>query len=170
LFFNASGAGPVVVDPLNPGQVPALKAVIGSSVAANVGLVAVLRGDVVGSSLSHVWALDASPAGSVAVLKDSSAAMAVFTADLAGDYGLTLTVTDATSNSASATATLTAAIANTGPLSSAAPTRRFALGSGAAADAPGGVGSPPDGGGGAVGLGWLIGLAAAVGLLARRRS
>ncbi len=170
LFFNASGGGPVVVDPLNPGQVPALKAGIGSSAAANVGLVAVLRGDVVGSSLSHVWALDARPAGSVAVLKDSTAAMAVFTVDLAGDYGLTLTVTDASSNSASATATLTAAVANTGPVSGAEPTRRFALGSGATADAPSGMGSPPAGGGGALGIGWLIGLAAAVGLLARRRT
>ena len=170
LVFNASGSGPVVVDKLNPGQTPALKADIGSSAAANVGLVAVLRGDVVGSQLSHAWSLDTRPAGSVAVLKDSTAAMAVLTVDLVGDYVLTLKVTDASANSASATATLTAAISNTGPLSSTGPTRSFALGSVSTVDAPGGVTPPPASGGGALGLGWLIGLAAAVGLLARRRS
>jgi hypothetical protein len=37
-------------------------------------------------------------------------------------------------------------------------------------DAPGDVVNPPPNGGGALGLGWLIGLAVAVGLLARRRS
>ncbi len=170
LFFNASGSGPVVVDKLNPGQTPALKADIGGSAAANVGLVAVLRGDVVGSPLSHAWSLDARPAGSLAMLKDSTAAMAVLTVDLVGDYVLTLKVTDASANSASATATLTAAISNTGPLSSAGPTRSFALGSVSTADAPGEVVTPPTSGGGALGMGWLIGLAAAVGLLARRRS
>ena len=170
LVFNASGSGPVVVDKLNPGQTPALKADIGSSAAANVGLVAVLRGDVVGSQLSHAWSLDARPAGSLALLKDSTAAMAVLTVDLVGDYVLTLKVTDASANSASATATLTAAISNTGPLSSTGPTRSFALGSVSTVDGPGGVTPPPASGGGALGLGWLIGLAAAVGLLARRRS
>ena len=147
-----------------------LKADIDSSAAANVGLVAVLRGDVVGSQLSHAWSLDARPAGSLAMLKDSTAAMAVLTVDLVGDYVLTLKVTDASANSASATATLTAAISNTGPLSSTGPTRSFALGSVSTVDGPGGVTPPPASGGGALGLGWLIGLAAAVGLLARRRS
>jgi len=111
LFFNAAGSSPVVSDKLNPGQPPDLGAEIGGSSAANVSLVAVLRGDVVGSTLSYAWALGAKPAGSQAVL---SGAAPVFTADLVGDYLATLTATDG-SAVASATVTLTAAVKAVAP-------------------------------------------------------
>ena len=116
LFFNAAGSAPVFSDKLNPGQPPDLGADIGGSSAANVTLVAVLRGDVVGSTLRYSWTLGAKPAGSKAVLTDAAP---VFTADLAGDYLATLTATDGSAHTASATVTLTAAVKAVAP---AAPT------------------------------------------------
>ena len=64
VFFNQSGGAPVVSDKLNPAQPPELGADIGVSSAVNVSLVAALRGDVVGSTLSYAWTMGAKPAGS----------------------------------------------------------------------------------------------------------
>jgi hypothetical protein len=116
VFFNQSGGAPAVSDKLNPAQPPELGADIGASSAVNVSLVAALRGDVVGSTLSYAWALGAKPALSKAVLTDAAP---VFTADLVGDYVATLTATDGSANTAIATVTLTAAVKAVAP---AAPT------------------------------------------------
>ena len=115
VFFNQSGGAPVVSDKLNPAQPPELGADIGVSSAVNVSLVAALRGDVVGSTLSYAWTMGAKPAGSKAVLTDAAP---VFTADLVGDYVVTLTATDG-SSIANAMVTLTAAVKAVAP---AAPT------------------------------------------------
>ena len=115
VFFNQSGGAPVVSDKLNPAQPPDMGADIGVSSAVNVSLVAALRGDVVGSTLSYAWTMGAKPAGSKAVLTDAAP---VFTADLAGDYVVTLTATDG-SSIANAMVTLTAAVKAVAP---AAPT------------------------------------------------
>ena len=108
LFFNTASSASVITDKLNPGPPPELSAYIVSSAAAQVGLVAVLRGDVVGSTLNYSWSLGAKPAGSKAVLASATAATPTFTADIAGDYVATLRVTDGSSKSAMATMTLTA--------------------------------------------------------------
>ena len=115
VFFNQSGGAPVVSDKLNPAQPPELGADIGVSSAVNVSLVAALRGDVVGSTLSYAWTMGAKPAGSKAVLTDAAP---VFTVDLVGDYVVTLTATDG-SSIANAMVTLTAAVKAVAP---AAPT------------------------------------------------
>ena len=115
VFFNQSGGAPVVSDKLNPAQPPELGADIGVSSAVNVSLVAALRGDVVGSTLSYAWTMGAKPASSKAVLTDAAP---VFTVDLVGDYVVTLTATDG-SSIANAMVTLTAAVKAVAP---AAPT------------------------------------------------
>jgi hypothetical protein len=115
VFFNQSGGAPVVSDKLNPAQPPELGAGIGVSSAVNVSLVAALRGDVVGSTLSYAWTMGAKPAGSKAVLTDAAP---VFTVDLVGHYVVTLTATDG-SSIANAMVTLTAAVKAVAP---AAPT------------------------------------------------
>ena len=128
LFFNQPGHPVALSDKLNPGQPPELGADIIGSAAANVALVAVLRGDVVGSSLSYAWALGLKPPGSNALL--TSAATPVFTADLPGTYAATLTVTDGSLNSSSATltATLTARVSNTAPVAKAGSAQSVAVG------------------------------------------
>ena len=128
LFFNQPGSPVTLSDKLNPGQPPELGADIIGSSAANVALVAVLRGDVVGSSLSYAWALSLKPTGSKALL--TSAATPVFTADLPGTYAATLTVTDGSLNSSSATltATLTARMSNTAPVANAGSAQSVAVG------------------------------------------
>ena len=108
VFFNTYGSAPVISDKLNPGLPPELRAVIDGSTAAQISLVPVLRGDVVGSAMNYSWTLGAKPAGSSAVLAGAVTATPTFTADLAGDYVATLRVTDGSSNIASTTVTMTA--------------------------------------------------------------
>jgi hypothetical protein len=120
MFFQTRvGADPVVVDKLNPGLLPELSAGIGGA----VGMVAVLRGDVVGGALSYAWTLGIRPAGSAAAIAGSS-----FIADVVGDYVMTMTVTDDSSNRASAAATLTAA-ANAAPTANAGTAQSISAGS-----------------------------------------
>ena len=109
LFFNQSAGAPVLSDKLNPGLPANLTAAVSATTTSNVGLVAVLRGDVVGSSLTYAWALTSKPSSSSAVLTGATAASPTFTADLVGSYVATMTVSDGT-NSASTAVTLTAAI------------------------------------------------------------
>ena len=112
LFFNQTGASaPVVSDKLKPGLAPDLKAYVTSSAtASNVGLVAVLRGDVVGSQFSYEWSLTSKPANSSAALTGGTAATPAFTADVVGSYVAALKVSDGSANTSSTTLTLTAAV------------------------------------------------------------
>ena len=112
LFFNQSGASaPVVSDKLKPGLAPDLTAyVTTSATTSNVGLVAVLRGDVVGSQFSYEWSLTSKPANSSAALTGGTAATPAFTADVVGSYGAALKISDGSSNTSSTTLTLTAAV------------------------------------------------------------
>jgi len=128
LFFNQPGNPITLSDKLNPGTPPALAADIAGTSATNVALVAVLRGDVVGSSLSYAWTLGLKPTGSNATLK--SAAAPVFTADLPGTYEATMTVTDGSANSSSATltATLTARVSNIAPVANAGSAQNVTVG------------------------------------------
>lgn len=112
LFFNQSGGSATVVsDKLKPGLAPDLKAYVTSSATtSNVGLVAVLRGDVVGSQFSYEWSLTSKPANSSAALTGGTAATPAFTADVVGSYVAALKVSDGSSNTSATTLTLTAAV------------------------------------------------------------
>lgn len=61
-----------------------------------------------GDGLVFEWQLTSLPAGSVAALSDATAAETSFVADLAGDYGISLVVSDRTDYSAPDLATVTA--------------------------------------------------------------
>ncbi len=112
LFFNQSGASaPVVSDKLKPGLAPDLTAnVTASATTSNVGPVAVLRGDVVGSQFSYEWSLTSKPANSSAALTGGTAATPAFTADVVGSYVAALKVSDGSANTSITTLTLTAAV------------------------------------------------------------
>ena len=112
LFFNQTDSALVVSDRLSPGLAPDLKAyVTTSATTSNVGLVSVLRGDVVGSQFSYAWSLTSKPANSSATLTGANAASPKFTPDVVGSYVATLTVTDGSSNTSLTSITLTAALA-----------------------------------------------------------
>ena len=112
LFFNQTDSALVVSDRLSPGLAPDLKAyVTTSATTSNVGLVSVLRGDVVGSQFSYAWSLTSKPANSSATLTGANAASPKFTPDVVGSYVATLTVSDGSSNTSLTSITLTAALA-----------------------------------------------------------
>jgi len=107
MFFNGT---PTVTDKLNPGVPANVSAAVSSS--TNVNITAVLRGDVVSSSVySYKWDL-AVPAGSTAALVSTTAANPSFKADVAGSYVATMTITDGSSNVATSSVTLTACSAS----------------------------------------------------------
>lgn len=136
LFFNQPGSTPFASEKLNPGQPTELTAAISASMTSNVGLVAVLRGDVVGSTMSYDWKLNSKPANSNAMMT----ANADFIADVVGAYELTLKVTDGFSNTASTTVTLTAST----PAAPVAPT----IGAATAGDASASIAFSPNSSGG----------------------
>lgn len=78
---------------------------------SSVGVPVTLLGDgsyeLDGDPLSYAWALTSRPSGSTAILSNSTAVDATFTPDLAGTYGVKLTVTDQTTGAAAvSTATI----------------------------------------------------------------
>lgn len=93
----------------------------------NVGAMVTLDGsgssDADGDTLSFQWTVVSVPAGSTAVLSDSTVPMPTFTADLAGNYMMQLVVNDGTVDSAPDTVTITAAevMNNTPPVADAGP-------------------------------------------------
>jgi len=104
VFFNGT---PMVADKLNPGVPASVSAVVGN--APNVSMTAVLRGDVVSSSAyTYQWALTSKPAGSNAAITDTNAVNPSFKADVAGDYVVSMTITDGSNNVSSSSVTLTA--------------------------------------------------------------
>lgn len=78
-----------------------------SSVGAPVTLLGDGSYELDGDPLSYAWALTSRPSGSTATLSNSTAVDATFTPDLAGTYGVKLTVTDQTTGAAAvSTATI----------------------------------------------------------------
>jgi len=69
------------------------------TIGATVRLDASAATDLDGDPLNYLWTLTATPIGSVAVLSNFNALMPTFTADLVGDYVVTLTVFDGTATS-----------------------------------------------------------------------
>jgi len=72
-----------------------------------------------GRTLHYAWVLSGKPAGSMATLALPDSAKPTFTADIAGDYVLTLVVSDGKSSSAPAAVTVSASAANAAPVASA---------------------------------------------------
>ncbi|QDG52671.1 tandem-95 repeat protein [Persicimonas caeni] len=68
------------------------------------------------SIASYAWTLDTTPSSSTAALTDANTATPSFTADVPGDYVLTLTVTDQNAATATDTVTVTAQAVNTAPV------------------------------------------------------
>jgi hypothetical protein len=100
MFFNGT---PTVADKLNPGLPPSVSA----AVSSNVSMTAVLRGDVVSSSVNtYNWALTSKPSGSNAAIADTNAVNPSFKADVAGDYVATVTITDGSKNVSTSSVTL----------------------------------------------------------------
>lgn len=85
--------------------------------------------DADGDPLVYAWSFETLPAGSGAVLSDSSAVRPTFTADLDGTYTIRLVVNDGTSDSDPDTVTVTAATANSAPVADAGPDQNVATGS-----------------------------------------
>jgi hypothetical protein len=61
-----------------------------------------------GDPITYLWSLDSAPAGSMEVLYDDTAVNPTFTADLDGDYTISLIVSDGVENSIADVITLTA--------------------------------------------------------------
>jgi hypothetical protein len=59
------------------------------------------------SPVTYLWTLTSKPAGSVAALSSTTSPQPTFTADVAGDYVVTLVVNDGTASSAPSTVTFT---------------------------------------------------------------
>ncbi len=78
--------------------------VVGNSVALDGSASADANGD----ALTYAWTLTSKPAGSAAVLSQSTVAKPSFTADVAGQYVASLVVKDGSLNSAASSVTVTA--------------------------------------------------------------
>lgn len=74
-----------------------------------------------GDTLVYSWSISSKPSGSTAALSSATVVNPTFTADLAGDYLLTLVVSDGKTTSSAATVTVTAttATSNTAPVANA---------------------------------------------------
>ncbi len=75
--------------------------------------------DANGDALTYAWTLNSKPAGSTAALSSSTSAKPTLTADAAGSYVASLTVSDGKLSSAAATVTVSAAVANVAPVANA---------------------------------------------------
>jgi len=71
--------------------------------------------------LRYKWSMLTQPTNSTAVLSNNTSAVATFTADIAGDYLLQLTVTDAAGQTSSDTVLIRDTSSNTIPVASAGP-------------------------------------------------
>ncbi len=85
--------------------------------------------DADGDSLSYSWTFTTRPAGSLAVLSDPAAPKPAFTADIDGQYAVSLTVNDGTVTSVADSVRVTAATSNSAPVANAGPDQNVATGS-----------------------------------------
>jgi trimeric autotransporter adhesin len=83
--------------------------------------------DVDGNALTFVWSFVSRPEGSTATLSNPAAVMPTFSADVAGDFVVQLTVNDGIVNSAPRTVTITTT--NSAPRANAGPDQTVAVGS-----------------------------------------
>jgi hypothetical protein len=107
-----SAPDPVTVTVSNiSNRVPVASAGLNQSVTVFtlVNLDGSTSGDPDGDPISHLWSLTSSPIGSVAVLSATDTATTGFTPGLAGDYVVTLVVSDGALDSAPVSVTITAA-------------------------------------------------------------
>lgn len=93
--------------------------------------------DADGDSLTFQWSIVQQPVGSLAVLNDVAALMPTFTADLAGQYLVELTVNDGTENSDPVTVAVNAVTPNTLPVADAGSDVNATLGDTVALDGSG---------------------------------
>ena len=82
-----------------------------------------------GGTLTFKWTLIGKPVGSAATLTNSSYPNPKFTADLAGNYVLSLVVNDGKKDSAVASVSVTAATANAAPVANAGSNQNVTIGS-----------------------------------------
>lgn len=75
--------------------------------------------DANGDALTYQWTMDARPSGSAAVLSSATAAKPTFTADVAGNYVLSLIVSDGALKSVADSVTITSSRANAAPVANA---------------------------------------------------
>ncbi len=75
--------------------------------------------DANGDALTYQWTMDARPSGSTASLASATVAKPTFTADVAGNYVLSLIVSDGLSKSVADSVTITSSRANSAPVANA---------------------------------------------------
>ena len=109
--------------------------VANAGLAQNVstGAVVTLDGsassDANGDALTYAWTMTGKPAGSTAGLGNPTSPKPTFTADVAGTYVGTLTVSDGKLSSAAQTVAVTAAVANVAPVANAGTAQNVTIGS-----------------------------------------
>ena len=85
--------------------------------------------DVNNQSLTYLWQMTTTPAGSLAALSSSTNAKPTFTADIAGTYTITLVVNDGKANSTVSTVSVYASVSNSAPVANAGPNQSITVGS-----------------------------------------
>lgn len=115
-----SSSATVSITAANANVVPVANAGVAQSVF--VGTAVTLDGsassDANGDTLIYAWTLTAKPAGSAATLSSTTAARPTFTADIAGTYVATLTVSDGKVGSNAATVSITSSLPTVADLTS----------------------------------------------------
>jgi len=82
-----------------------------------------------GDNVTYIWTLMSMPTGSTAVLSGGTSAQPTFTADLSGDYVISLVVSDGQVSGAGETVTVTANAPNTVPVADAGAVQNVLVGS-----------------------------------------
>ena len=84
--------------------------------------------DVNNQSLTYLWQMTAVPAGSLAALSSSTSAKPTFTADVTGNYSVSLVVNDGKTNSQTSVVTIYASVNNAAPVANAGSNQSVSLG------------------------------------------
>lgn len=104
----------------------------GAAQSVTTGTLVTLDGsassDANGDALTYAWTLSSKPAGSAAALPDATSARPTFTADVAGTYVATLSVSDGHLSSTPATVSVKAAAANVAPVANAGTAQNVTTG------------------------------------------
>jgi hypothetical protein len=104
----------------------------GSAQSFGTGSVVTLNGanssDANGDSLTYLWTITSKPSNSSASLSSSTSVNPTFTADKAGSYVVSLTVSDGSLSSNSSNVTITAATTNIAPVANAGSAQNVVVG------------------------------------------